>query len=122
VDDPNTVLAGAKIPVSRIRSFPVRFRLTAANALTGQEGTWADAVQDKDVTVRAVVCDREVDLAEAAAAAVEAKHDRNSMLSSCKNSNGKMIGGQGTAKLLRLQLQDETIPTILRAPASVALQ
>lgn len=126
VNDPTeTVLAGANLPVSRIRSFPVRFLLNEKNSVSFAGGsgessrrTWINALENDDMVVEAVVCSR---------SSVDEKRSAGESLLKlkglCSTTSGSTMGGKGFAKLLKLntggQAGSNTIT--IRAPVSVVL-
>jgi hypothetical protein len=56
-EDPERPVAGAKIPISRVR-FPMKFRMTKDNVLPGQEQTWDKA---QDFLVKTTICRQQED-------------------------------------------------------------
>jgi hypothetical protein len=98
------ILAGAKLPVSRIR-FPLRFRLSTSNLLADKAVEWKDSAADHDLVVQAVVCPED-GLSNTKARGAAA---------SCSNAR---MQAKGVAKLLRLQDQGVTI----RAAVALALE
>mmetsp|Transcript_28276 Transcript_28276/g.39805 ORF Transcript_28276/g.39805 Transcript_28276/m.39805 type:complete len:240 (-) Transcript_28276:1270-1989(-) len=52
---PDDVLAGAKIPVSRLR-FPTSFRMYKENILSGKTSQWYDLEESGEILVKAKIC------------------------------------------------------------------
>jgi hypothetical protein len=100
VKHPDIVLAGAKLPVSRIR-FPLRFKLSTSNLKGAKEAAiWKESACQHDLLVQAVVCSPE-----------------SLTTSTCSTSNAR-FQAQGVAKLLRLQENDVTIRSAVSLPLS----
>ena len=106
------VLAGAKIPVSKIPNFPFRFQLTESNYASSQQGNWIEALSNKDLLLRATICP-----------------DTSSKIP-CNDTNEQTYEALGIAKLLTFgqqpqasqqQGQAETTISKIRAPVSLPL-
>jgi hypothetical protein len=127
-----TILAGARIPVARIRSFPVRFRLGESNVWDGVDASeWVHAMQTQDLLVRAVICssnNNDADLVR--------NNPPDSKISSVLDacfSKDDSLSARGIAKLIRLSQQqqqendgseeagDKDI-IIIRAPVTLPLE
>jgi hypothetical protein len=101
VKHPETVLAGAKLPVSRIR-FPLRFKLSTSNLVSAKEAAiWKESASQHDLLVQAVVC--------------SSQSLTSSKSTTCSNSS---FQAQGVAKLLRLSDNDVTIRSAVSLPLS----
>lgn len=107
VRDPNTStiapLAMARVPVSRINSFPFRFRMTEVNAT--DQRRFREAARSSDLVVDAVVCPRDVESESSKQACIESS----------------TLQASGVTKLLELQLSVGR-KTRIRAPVTLALQ
>ena len=101
VDDPDTVLGGARLPVSRV-SFPVRFRMNGKNAVVSTQA-WNKALASSDLLVQAVVCGRDNDKIDYQTLPIRGS-----------------LTAQGVAKLVKLQRPDAQDATI-RAAVSLPL-
>ena len=106
VSQPNVVLGGARIPVSKASRFPLAFRLFPRNILPDQLETWNKLLtmsndgEGGDLLVQVLVCPEDN--------------------TSCSEPESRMRS-QGVAKLIRNlpgQLQDQTI----RAPVALRLE
>jgi hypothetical protein len=101
VKHPDIVLAGAKLPFSRIR-FPLRFTLSTSNLVGAKEAAiWKESACQHDLLVQAVVCSPE--------------SLTTSKSTTCSNAR---FQAQGVAKLLRLQDNDVTIRSAVSLPLS----
>jgi hypothetical protein len=99
VKNPDIVLAGAKLPISRIR-FPLRFKLSTSNLVSAKEAAiWKESASQHDLLVQAVVCSPE--------------SLKTSKSTTCSTSS---FQAQGVAKLLRLQDNDVTIRSAVSLP------
>ncbi|CAB9504833.1 expressed unknown protein [Seminavis robusta] len=97
---PDTVLGGARIPVSKAR-FPLAFRLYPKNILANQQATWNEKTsQGGDVLVKAWLCPEENP--------------------KCSETESRMQAA-GVAKLIR-NLPGLATGETIRAPASLSLQ
>ena len=110
--EPNVIVAGAMIPVSRIPSsgFPFQFRINAKNAIQNKasssspQETWNYVMNNNDLLVQAVVCDRDTIRFENGG-----KKNRNiyEVLDICQlapvehDSMSTRLSGEGIAKLIR---------------------
>lgn len=144
-NDPQSAaaFAGAKIPVSRIKSFPVRFQMnvnnvilpsslssetpTVSQSLSQQqqkEILWTRAMTNSDLIVEAVVCSREIALDRKESLSNNSSGDMKEM---CRVTGGSSpISGQGYAKLVRISRNDDNKGTnevtIIRGPAAIRLE
>ena len=106
LSSPPTVLAGAKIPVSKIPKFPFRFTLTESNYAASQQDSWKNALSTKDLLLRATICPDE---------------------SPCNETNEQTYEALGIAKLLNFQQpqqgqQPQQLGSVsIRAPVSLPL-
>ena len=104
LSQPDSVLGGARIPVSKAARFPLAFRLFPKNLLPDQQDVWNNLQNSEggvgDLLVQALVCSEDNP--------------------KCTETESRMKS-QGVAKLIRNlpgQLKDQTI----RAPAALRLQ
>jgi hypothetical protein len=101
VKHPDIVLAGAKLPISRIR-FPLRFKLSTSNLKGPKElAIWKESASQHDLLVQAVVC------------SPESLTTSPSTRTTCSDAR---FQAQGVAKLLRLQDNDVTIRSAVSLP------
>jgi hypothetical protein len=123
VNEKTLILAGARIPVSRISSFPVRFILNEKNALPASSLiAWATAIKTVDLVVEAVVCSRDIVEEKRAAGDPNVWSNAKTFCYSTSAPNGPTLGGTGLAKLLQLNTGPVgSDPLIIRAPVSVVL-
>lgn len=104
LSQPDSVLGGARIPVSKAARFPLAFGLFPKNLLPDQQDVWNNLQNSEggvgDLLVQALVCSEDNP--------------------KCTETESRMKS-QGVAKLIRNlpgQLKDQTI----RAPAALRLQ
>mmetsp|Transcript_7413 Transcript_7413/g.11235 ORF Transcript_7413/g.11235 Transcript_7413/m.11235 type:complete len:239 (+) Transcript_7413:131-847(+) len=97
---PDEVLAGAKIPVSRLR-FPTSFRMYKENILSGKTSQWSDLEESGEILVKAKICPEGVPLP-------------------CSDDEST-LKAQGVSKMVR-NLPGLTDGTNFRAAASLPLQ
>jgi hypothetical protein len=103
VKHPDIVLAGAKLPISRIR-FPLRFKLSTSNLKGAKElAIWKESASQHDLLVQAVVCSPE---------------SLTTSVSKGTTCSDARFQAQGVAKLLRLQENDVTIRSAVSLPLS----
>lgn len=98
LNHPDIVIAGARLPVSRIR-FPLRFRLTTANLVPDKAAIWTDSAFQHDLLVQAVVCPA-----------------TTTTTCSASSDTAGRIQAKGLAKLLRLQDQGIDIRAAVALP------
>ena len=104
VKHPDIVLAGAKLPISRIR-FPLRFKLSTSNLKGPKElAIWKESASQHDLLVQAVVCSPESLTTSASTSTI-----------TCSDAR---FHAQGVAKLLRLQDNEVTIRSAVSLPLS----
>lgn len=145
-DEPDIVISGAILPVSRIPSFPVQFRLSEKNAIAPIQSTssklppeslspqeyWKYVLLNNDLLVQAIVCDREaiMDIRSTSSDHPEGTsgpYSRMEQLLSCPISSSpnesKPISARGIAKLIRYPERSRTTSDsiILRAPVALPL-
>jgi hypothetical protein len=99
VKQPDVILAGAKLPVSRIR-FPLRFRLSTSNLINTANviAIWKESANQHDLLVQAVVC------------------SESSTTASTTSTCNARFRAQGVAKLIRLQESEVTIRSAVSLP------
>jgi hypothetical protein len=121
-DQPDVVFAGARIPVSRIGSFPVRFKMTEKNVIQSPSSTssarlvWTQAMTSNDLVVEAVVCQTDTMLPDGTI-------DVNATPSMCRSTEGAIpMRATGLAKLVRLQNNEDDSVTFIRAPVALPLE
>jgi hypothetical protein len=117
-EQPDVVFAGARIPVSRIGSFPVRFKMTDKNVILSPSSTssarlvWTQAMTSSDLVVEAVVCPTDAVLPDGTIAP-----------SMCRSTEeAAPIRAIGLAKLVRLQSKNDDTVTFIRAPVALPLE
>jgi hypothetical protein len=135
--DPNEYLAGAQIPISRIPSFPFRFRISDKNVFgkTKQnQELWADICQREDLLVSAVVCSpQQGDKKSFDDSSKWSKlcllQNRQTVTSDIdeEQKSYPTVHAIGASKLLRLDKSDQAIPegsptVVMRIPASLGLE
>lgn len=133
IHDPENVLAGARLPVSRIAQFPVRFRLDERNLMPSEDAT-KSPLATGDLLVRAVVCSppdedkRGIDHAtQYELGTTITKRNRRSNNDDSSSNRWSMeqegcthvlrLGASAVAKLLQFDDQKTTV----RAPVSLIL-
>lgn len=100
---PHQILAGAQIPVSRIPSFPFRFRITNKNVIVDnnniisstkqqqeqQQALWNDVCRQDDLIIKVVVCS-----ASASSSSLNSDDDDDSRMCQWQRQSGtKVING-----------------------------
>jgi hypothetical protein len=122
LNDKAQILAGARIPVSKIPSFPVRFVLNEKNALPSASSAWATAIETVDMVVEAVVCSRDIVEEKRAAGDHDWSNAKKVCSATATGTTDSTLGGEALAKLLKLTTGPVgSDPVIIRAPVSVVL-
>jgi hypothetical protein len=146
VNEPDIIISGAILPVSRIPSFPVQFRLNEKNAIappqsaaqklplssSSPQENWKYVLVNSDLLVKAMVCDREaiMDVRTTLSDNVEVTSNSQlrmeqllSYLSSSTRDESKPLSAKGIAKLIRYPEQPGTTSgsVIIRAPVALPL-
>jgi hypothetical protein len=146
VDEPDIVVSGAILPVSRIPSFPVRFLLNEKNAIAPLQSSmqklsssslspqenWKYVLVNNDLLVQAMVCDRKavMEIRSASSDNLEGTTNpitrRDPLLSHQISSSpyeSKPLSATGLAKLIRYPEQPGTSSgsIIIRAPVALPL-
>ena len=146
--EPDIIVAGAMVPVSRIpSSFPFQFRINAKNAIQSSKAsslspqeTWNYVMTNDDLLVRAVVCSREAILFDDGnknrdiykvldmCHTTVAEMDTSSPMSTLQLQQSQTpLSGQGIAKLIRYSGEENTSSSnrsnnvTIRAPVSLPL-
>lgn len=147
VEEPDIVISGAILPVSRIPSFPVQFRLDEKNAIAPLQSStqtlpqpvlspqenWKYVIGNSDLLVQAVVCDREavMDIRSASSNNLEVTSNPElrmeqllKYLVSSSTDESKPLSARGMAKLIRYPEQHPRTnldSIIIRAPVALPL-
>jgi hypothetical protein len=132
LQQPGVYLAGAQIPISRVPSFPFRFRITEQNAIMKAGDTllqWTDICQREDLQVSAVVCSPEP-RDETNSSKDPIKWSELCLIENKPRTNDEKamtyptLRVQGTSKLLRLNSEQlpESPSLVMRMPVSLGLE
>lgn len=100
IDDPNTVLAGAKYPVSRAR-IPFNFQLKDANVIKGKEDLFRASLE-KDLLIQANICPE-------AASSIPCTKEESTFIA------------KGISKLVKIPGMKENEQVIVRTAAALPL-
>lgn len=111
----NTLVAGAKLPMNRIR-FPMRFQLSERNLLNGDATEWKKALETQDLMVQARVCSQET-IGSGVSGLELLRTCQNNPTSDGLANDRSRIQAMGISKLLRFS--DEQA---IRAPVSLPLE
>ena len=139
MEQPETIIAAAKIPLAKIGvgAFPFRFQMSEKNAVPSSrfhnnsgdssrspQEMWREATTRSNLLVKAFVCDRDIVVSSE-------EQPIEKLQQACYNaSNQNPIAGSGASMLLRLPPRSEdtltanssnTVRTLIRAPVSIVL-
>ena len=141
--EPPVIVAGAILPVSRIPSFPVQFRINAKNIIhnsnnnngatassSPNDTSWNYLMNNQDLVVQAIVCDRDTIRDENGST-----KNRNiyNLLNMCQSTPTKdsntvpstvystPLTGEGIAKLIRYTGNSNNIDTIQPDASSTSI-